>query len=317
MAKALVKGFDENFIWEIARDYCHWGPGYSGSLILSDNSSGFMQARGIKEVELGKPFGRLKITQFLSGIDDEGQHLYLFGRRYERPLSRRWYVGISETAKTSKTPNPLILVLPFYLYQHLFLDIDEEFNTLYSADVLFRNPRGQEFYGELLIDDITAPRIFGERFDRPRKTGYLLGLYLPGVFGRRESSFRAEYIFIDPLTYGATRDDFPELAYIHNMDVIGHPIGPNAEAIYLRWEHWLGQKFSTIIQYLNQRQIDPATTDTGAPMRGKRRVLSAQLAYDISPGTSISLRIAPFETVTPTGVEESGTVYSVRASLSF
>jgi len=317
LAKVLIKGFDENFIWEIGRDYLHWGPAYSGSLILSDNSAGFVQAQGIKEIDFGKLLGRLKITQFTGTFEDRGERLYLFGRRYERPLSRRWYVGISETAKTSRAPNPLILVLPFYLYQHLFLDIDEEFNTLYSADLLFRNPRGQEFYGELLIDDITAPRIFGDRFDRPRKTGYLLGFHLPKAFGSAQSSFRAEYIFIDPLTYSATRDDLPELAYIHDTDVIGHPIGPNAKGIYLRAEHYFNEKFSTIIEYLDQRPTDPGITDTGAPMRGTRKVLSAQLAYDIRPGRSITVRIAPFESETPTGDRGSGTAYSVRASLSF
>ncbi|MCX6375920.1 MAG: hypothetical protein NTU88_07825 [Armatimonadetes bacterium] len=84
--KVILRGYDSNFIWSVGREYQNWGPAYSGSLILSDNSAPFWQARGIKEIDLGKLIGRLKITESLSVFEDKGQMLYLFGRRYERPL---------------------------------------------------------------------------------------------------------------------------------------------------------------------------------------------------------------------------------------
>jgi hypothetical protein len=306
--RVFMRGYGDNFLWSLGREYLNWGPAYSGSLILSDNSAAFLQARGAKEIDFGKFFGRIKITQFASTMRDGGKNLYLFGRRYERPISRRWHLGISETAKTSTTPNPLILAMPFYLYQHIFNEVDEEFNSLYAADLLYQMKGGNQAYLEFLIDDVTAPRIFGDRFDRPRKTGWILGYYDPRLFGgRRLSTFRAEYIFVDRLTYEATRPGFPELAYTHNTDIIGHPIGANAKALYLRGEQYLSSRLSLIAEYLNQQQTDP-----GPPEREQRRVLSLALAYDTSKDDSIGIRIAPFKIAPPGLPSDSGTTFEVR-----
>jgi len=311
--KAFIRGFDRNFVWSVGREYLNWGPAYTGSLILSENSPAFLQICGSKDINFGRLFGKVKVTQFASTFEDNDQTLYLFGRRYEKRLSSRWHAGISETAKTSITPNPLILVMPFYLYQHVFNEVDEEFNTLYAADLSYRTGSGFQIYGELVIDDITAPRIFGERRTRPRKTGYTFGFYAPKVFGdERLSTFRAEYIFVDRLTYEATRPAFPQLAYTHDGDIIGHPIGPNAKALYLRGERYLSDRFSVIAEYLNRSQTDP-----GPPERDLRRILSLMLAYDAAPDKSIALRVAPYEITPPGQPAQDGTRYEVRASFAF
>ena len=316
--KIFIRGFDHNLVWSIGREYLNWGPSYSGSLILSDNSSAFVQGRVSKELSFGKLFGRVKIAQFASVFEDDDKTLYLFGRRYEKQISERWHLGISETAKMNEAPSPLILVMPFYLYQHIAggpgSDEDQSLNALYAADLTYRTSGGAEAYGELLVDDITAPKIFGSNpFDRPRKTGYIFGYYTPKLLGgERPTSFRAEYIFIDRRTYEATRAQFPELAYTHNNVIIGSPIGPNAKALYLRSEKKLSEKWSIIAEYLNQKQVD-----SGTPLRGEQRIVSALLSYDIAPDKSISVRVAPYK-ITPSGKPaEEGTKYELRASIAF
>jgi len=311
--KAFIRGFDKNFVWSVGREYLNWGPAYTGSLILSESSPAFLQIRGSKEVNFGKLFGKVKITQFAGGFEGNDQTLYLFGRRYEKRLSDRWHAGISETAKTSITPNPLILVMPFYLYQHLFDEIDEEFNTLYAADLSYRTGSGFQIYGEVAVDDITAPRIFGDRFTRPRKTGYTLGFYAPRVFGGgRLSTLRAEYIFVDRRTYEATRPSVPELAYTHDGDIIGHPIGPNAKALYLRGEQSLNKRVSIIAEYLNQHQTDP-----GPPDADRRRILSLMIAYDGAPDKSTALRVTPYEITPPGQPALDGVKYELIFSCGF
>ncbi len=311
--KIMVRGYGKDFTWEIGRDYFWWGPCYTGSLILSNNSAGFWHAGGSKEFSFGPFFGRVKISQFASAFEDKGDMLYLFGRRYERQLSHGWHIGISETAKTSKMPNPLILVLPFYLYQHIFNEVDEEFNTLYSADVLYAGRQEYQLYGELLIDDITSPRIFGGGFERPRKTGWTIGLYLPKIFTEDKlSTFRAEYIYIDRLTYSATREDYPLLAYTHNTEVIGHAIGPNSKALYLRFERSLAEKLSVIGEYLDQREAEASD-----PRRNNEKTLAIQLIYDISADKSIVVSVAPYKVNMPNGSQKSGTFYQIRATAAF
>lgn len=311
--RAFIRGFDSSFVWSVGREHLNWGPAYSGSLILSDNSPGFIQARGIKEVDFGKFLGRVKITQFAGTFEDDDKTLYLFGRRYEKKISNRLYAGISEAAKTSVAPNPLILVTPFYLYQHLFNHIDEEFNAIYGADLSYLAPSGMQVYGELAIDDFPSPEIIGADWKGPRKEGYTLGIYFPKVFkSNRYSSFRAEYIYINQRIYEATRTNLPELAYTHDGEIIGHPIGPNSNALYLRGEHYITDKLSVIGEYFNQRQTSP-----GDPERGSRRVLSMQAAYDFSPDRSIALRVSPFKITQPNGSTESGAEYQLRAYLAF
>lgn len=311
--KAFIRMYGRNFTLSVGREYQNWGPVYSGSLILSDNAPAFWQLRGVKEVSLGNLFGRIKITQFASVFEDDELTLYLFGRRYEKELSERWHLGISETAKLSKTPNPLILVLPFYAYQHLFLDTDEEFNALYAIDATYQLSDNCQVYGEFLIDDVTSPAIFGKHSKRPRKTGRALGMYFPRlVAGKRVSSLRAEYISIDRLTYSATREEFPELAYTHDHQVIGSSIGQNGRAVYVRGEHYLSDKVSLIGEYLNQTQKDP-----GDPERPKERTVSVTFAYDPAPDKSISLRLAPSKITTPDGNHTSDTKADIRLSFAF
>lgn len=315
--KAFVRGFDSNFVWTVGRQYQNWGPSYSGSVILSANSPAFWQLSGSREVDFGSFIGRVKITQFASAFEDTGENLYLFGRRWEKNLSDQWFAGVSETAKTTFVPNPLIAVMPFYLYQHLFDSVDEEFNALYAADLTFRTKAGAKVYGELVIDDITAPRIFGDSFDRPRKIAYVVGAYTPRLFpGRRATTMRAEYILADPRTYEATRVNVPELAYIHDGEFIGTPVGRNSKALYVRCEHYFTDRFSVIGEYLNQRpKASVAPDDPSASVA--RRTISVQMSYDFALDRSLSLRIAPYRVAMPGLPAEEGTRYDLQATWAF
>ena len=313
LTKAFARGIETGFEWSVGREFLNWGPAYSGSMILSDNSPAFNQVRAAKEIEFGKIFGRVKITQFGTTFEDEGARYYLFARRYEKPFNRNWHLGISETAKTDFVPSPLLAVMPFYLYQHLFNSQDAHMNNFYSTDLTYTADNGMQAYAELGIDDMTSIRLLGKANQRPRKTGVVVGFYTPKLFADdRLSTFRAEYVTIDRLTYGATRPEYPGLAYTHDGQMIGSPVGPNAKAIYLRGERYFSDKFSAIAEYFNQWQ-----TGSGDPERGHQRVLSLMAAYDLRPDASIALRIAPFKTITPGEPSESGTEYELRASFGF
>ena len=310
--KAFIAGNNRGTSWLVGRAYQNWGPSYSGSLILSDNAPAFWQARAARDIDFGKAIGRVKVTQFASVFEDLDQKLYLIGRRYEKPLSDRWQIGLSETAKLNKMPNPLVLAMPLYLYHYLFLhDEDEHMNNMVGADVLYRASGGRRIYAELLIDDMTAPRLLSDDFSRPRKIGYTIGFSLPGPRGDHGSSFRVEYISVDRLTYSASRTDAPELAYLHDTQYIGHAIGPNSEALYLRGERVLSNRLSAVVEYLNQRQKDP-----GKPERGSREYLSLTTSWDIAPDKSASVRVTPYEITPPGGSSDHGVQYELRASFA-
>ena len=313
LTKAFARGIESGFEWSVGREFLNWGPSDSGSVILSDNSPAFNQIRASKEVEFGKLFGRVKITQFGTTFEDHGGRKYLVARRYEKPFNRNWHLGISETAKTNFCPSPLMAIMPFYLYQHLFNKQDARMNNVYSTDLTYLADNGVQAYAELVVDDMTSNDLFGKANERPRKTGVVAGFYTPKLFaGDRLSTLRAEYITIDRLTYTATRPEFLDLAYTHDGQIIGHPIGSNSKAIYLRGEQYFSDKLSVIAEYFNQwesKQEDPRS--------GHQRVVSVMAAYDLTPNTSLALRVAPFKTSFPGEPSDSGTKYELRASFGF
>jgi hypothetical protein len=205
-------------------------------------------------------------------------------------------------------------VIPVYLYEHINPSLQERFKSDYSTDLLYRTNSGIEYYGNLLVTDMTSPSFLpGSHRPAPRRFGWTLGTYLPKVLpGPHTSTLRAEYTFVDRLTYTATFPNHPELAYVYDSQVIGSPFGPNSNGFYLRGEQYFTDKLSLILEYLNNRQ-----TNTGDPEVGNTRFLSAQLAYDINPRTSVSFRIEPFKNDLPQGGTQKGTLNEVRATYAF
>lgn len=303
--KAFVRFFGDNFVWSAGKEHLRWGPGYSGSVILSDNTPALTQVRASGDVYLGKFLGKIRLTQFASSFVDQGETVYLLGRRYERKLSECTTLGVSETAKIGIVPNPLILIMPFYLYQELFMEVDAQFNALYAIDLSCRSG-GMQVYGEAMVDDMTAP-IFGAGYDRPRKIGYVLGVNIGDASKPKASTLRAEYIFVDRLAYEATREDHPEMAYTYDGCVIGHPVGQNGNAVYLRGERYLSDNLSAVAEYYNRRQSDPDD-----PQTGSEYYVSVLLCYDIDSRSSVSVRAMPYKTIVGGGYEDSGTVWEFR-----
>jgi hypothetical protein len=181
-------------------------------------------------------------------------------------------------------PNPLILILPIYLYEHIYLDdVDETFNALYGLDVTYSFANDSSAYLEFMIDDMTAPGFLpGSSNDRPQKLGWLLGA---NHNFSRNTSLRLEYILTDAGTYLSTRPDYPQLSYTHDGFVIGHPVGANSKAIYARLEQKLSTKLDGAVEYLWRGARDPAGVNPE-----DEKAYDAFLSYGIKPQTALWLR---------------------------
>lgn len=287
--KYFIRGKTPNWEWEIGQNWMWWGPGYSGSMILSDNSPAFPMVKLGKDFNFGRKIGNIKITQFVSRFEDDGQTFYLLGRRWEKRFSRYFHAGISETAKTSKTPNPLAFILPsYYLYQLIYLDdVDKEFNVLVAIDATYKFSPRFEGYIDYLIDDRTAPQFLLDEpaWNIPRKTGYLIGAYSPDLLGDGTTGLRLEYIMTEPGTYGATRPDFPGLAYTHDGFIIGHPVGQNSEAFFVRLDRKFGREWTAFVELLDRKPRNPEGVNPDDTRR-----FSIFVARDVAPRASLILR---------------------------
>ena len=289
LEKLFLRGKTPNWEWEIGRDWLWWGPGYSGSLILSDNSPAFDLLKLGKDFYFGRHIGNVKITQFVSTFRDGGERFYLLGRRWEKRFSNKLHLGINETAKTSKIPNPLAFVLPsLYLYQHIFLeDVDREWNAFLSFDLFYRFSRRFESYLDALVDDMNAPSFLrhGASYHRPRKIGVLIGGHWPDLLHDGTTGLRVELILTDRGTYEASRTDVPGLAYTHDGLVIGHPVGPNSEAIFLRLDRRIGSEWAAVVEYLGRR-----AHKADGPNPESTHRLSLLAVRDLSPRLSLTAR---------------------------
>ena len=90
---------------------------------------------------------------------------------------------------------------------------------------------------------------------------------------------------VDPGTYQATRPDVPGLAYTHDGFVIGHPVGSNSEAFFLRLDQKFGDRWTGIVGYLDR---SPKALDGPNPFDTSE--LAVVLNRDITLRGSVSLR---------------------------
>ncbi len=287
--KAFIRGKTKSVEWEIGKDYLWWGPGYSGGLILSDNSPSFPMVLMSKDLSLGKRIGHVKMTQFVGRFHDRSKTAWLLGRRWEKRFSERLHLGINETGKMTKTPNPLALVLPsLYLYEHIFLDdIDKEYNAFISGDITYKFSPKFEIYGDLLIDEMNAPSWLrhGPNMHRPTAIAVLAGLHWRDLTGDDTTRLRTEFISVSKVTYTASREDYPELDYTQGGLLMGSPVGPNSRAVFVRLDKRFPDHWTGALEALMRWPTNEVATDIGDTHR-----ISLLVARDLAPRTSLTFR---------------------------
>lgn len=306
----FVRGKTPNWEWEVGSDFMWWGPGYSGSMILSNNSPSFPFVQASSDINFGKHVGKIKLSQFASYFTQDGKGVYLIGRQWEKRFSKQFSLSFIETAKTNTSSGLLALAFPsFYLYEHIYLDdVDAKFNSFMGIDIKYRYSPKFETYLDFLADDMLAPSAMRTEpaWDIQQKLGFLLGAYWPKAMFKGTTGVRTEIIYVDPLTYTATRDSAPELDYTHDGLIIGHPVGPNSEAVFVRVDRKVAPGYAFAAEYLGRKPVD---SDGINPFNTSR--LSLLGVRDISPRFSFELRYDALKT------PENESRYQLGATYAF
>jgi hypothetical protein len=284
--------------WEIGNRALRWGPGYSGSLTLSDVTPSLPMIRGQIGWSLGK-LGYWKVDQFVSRFSESGDAKYLIGRRIAHPINRNLTLGLSETAKSDKAPNPSILFLPLLAYQRVFEKDTNVINVMDSLDLHYRNGAA-EVYGELFIDDLTAPAGFRSAGKVPRKVGYLVGWRRANLFGAKGPDLRVEYARTDQNTYLHRN---PPVSYYDDGFPLGHPMGPNAKSLLVRADRRLSPRVEVMgaVQFLSQTKTPP-------PDSAKGTAATFGISYDFRNDRSVTLKVSPGRRVDRYDAQTTGTV---------
>ena len=254
--KAYIRFQNHRLEVLLGREPLFWGPGYGGSLIVSDNSPAFdmvlLQAR----------FGPVKAIAFSAMLDkmwheEPRRYLasrYLSGHRIDWIVSDRIELGLSELILYGGEARDMELqyinpLLPYYANQWNS-DLDD--NVLVSADFAVRPVDRLKIYGQFLVDD------YNYTDHDPHALGYIAGLYLSDSLGIPGTDFRAEYTRIDTWTYTHLEQ---ENQFTHFGWVIGHHLGPDADQIFVELSQMINVDTRFKVTYAFERQGSRTVAD--------------------------------------------------------
>ena len=267
-----VVGFrSEHFEIRFGRDRTHWGPG-EGSLILSDYSSVADQLQirttfwRIQYVNLFAAFTALQPFGFIPPNIVHPRKYGAFHRlsvnvspRVNLEIFESVIFGTDSTSGRSGEFDPAYLN-PVILYRTVEADRGSPDNVLLGAGASWIPVNGLRVYGQVLLDEFIASKLFTS--DWTSRWGLLAGFHAVPL---EQLSIRGEYARLRPYLYthrSATT------AYLHYLDQLGHPAGPNAVdyAIFVdyrplpRWHGAMNLSFT-------RRGRNPAFVNVGADPR--------------------------------------------------
>lgn len=213
-----------------------WGPGRSGSLVLSGNVNP-MPMVGYRINRGASSYVRLL------GMMERNGDRRLFGHRLEYSPRSTIAIGISETAVIAENASLLLYWpfpgLPIYAIQHVLAQRDSSLNRLVNVNVgvdfraKFAFPASVmtdnvEVYGELFVDD--AQGKVANRSSIPDWFGGLAGVDITQIPGLPGLEVNLEYVGITNYVYSHSN---PQVDYTFEGAIIGHPLGPDADSLIL------------------------------------------------------------------------------------
>ncbi|GBC96029.1 hypothetical protein HRbin16_01829 [bacterium HR16] len=246
--------------WRVGQAPLRWGGGYSGAMLLSDTPPPMLHVDYRQPWHLGRWLGTWRYEQMVALFDEDGSRRYVMARRLSRALSPRWQISLAEAFKANKLPAGLsALVLPFYLYQHLFTwrlydGNDQWFNYMADVQVQYRFAQ-QRLYVDLLLDDLQAPRWLTRfRYTTPRKSGVLVGYHTPLSDG---GQLVVEVAHTDGDPGGGVYNfKISENRWQYRDAVLGHPVGTNRDMLYLRLDLPLARRGYLAVEHINTRMAN-------------------------------------------------------------
>lgn len=247
------------FFLSLGRDRLHWGPGRSGSLILSRTSP------SLDFLALSGQYGWISFVSFAGVLDALGvnrsglpapdstifYNRYLSGHRVELFLWRKLALGFSETVVyggQGRTLEPYYLN-PLFWFQGAQLNANRDDNTFAAIDFSFYPVRTLELYGQLLLDDFQIEKKT-QSDQEPNEIGYQTGFFLADPFSLT-GDFNLEYTRVANRTYNQA---LPYNRYLNRNQSLGYPSGPDGEHFFVSFRKWLpgAQALTGTYQYHRQ-----------------------------------------------------------------
>ena len=326
----LQSGYGKLTFWNaellVGRESIWWGPGFRGSMTLSNNGFPLDQVR-LSSAEpfrlpwIFKYLGPVNLTGFAARLDEnrEVPNALLGGWRINVAPSRFVEVGFSRAFQFGGDGRASIKPWNFL---RLLVDQGSDdpnsalnVNNVMSLDLAIRIPdvrryiwvaRDLSLYFEFGWDDT----LFGVFV--PDKPGGIVGTYLTGLFGDPKLDFRIEYTRTSEIqfTHSIYRSGFT-----NRGSVLSHFIGTDGSEIFTRLSRWISPNLLLGFQ-LSRAQIGSTDAKFAGSEKEKRNSLGIDLSYRISDRYSIFLKY-DFSRVENRGFVASNTEYDNLFRIEF
>lgn len=266
--KGYVKFSVDNFEIEVGRDSIWWGPGYHGSLLMSNNAKPFdmIKISNPSATLLPWIFSRLgpfKYNMFLSELDKESDSGHppdskLFGLRFDFKPHPLFEFGLSYLCQFGGD-RPGIGSLGFSDYINILFSNEcrdgdkRDSNKEFAIDVAVTIPNvssilplaeSVKIYAEWGGEDAGYP---------PDKRAYLLGAVLNDIFTLNGVKLRSEYANLSPSSAGGAWYTHGWWPMKQNGKVFGHHAGTDSDDLFVELSQVLENKFSYKIGFDRER----------------------------------------------------------------
>lgn len=237
----------KHFNFLLGRSFVRWGPGATGSLLLSDFSRPLDQMYADFSYKWLRFFFLTASLNTVS-VNNTVANRYFSAHRLNFQLRKNIWLGISETVIYGG-PNAapqLAFHIPVIFYHGVILNGPTLGNTMGSIDISCYPAKNMHLYGELLIDDIQLEKS-GPVDLEPNEWGLLIGIQS----AYQRFFWETEYVRVTNRTYKT-----PDLweSYTFRNDPLGYFLGNDFDHLRIRGNYWLRSDFrlQTILQFIRR-----------------------------------------------------------------
>ncbi|MDZ7724265.1 MAG: capsule assembly Wzi family protein [candidate division KSB1 bacterium] len=255
--QAYVRVNWDRFDVLIGRDFLRWGPGETGSLVLSNHARPLDQLRArarfgpfdymfvISELDpmngLARDSSRFTARRYLSG---HRLGLSLFENRFRVAVSEIMVYGGENQSFNSVYLNPVLF------YHGAQKNEAGAGNVLPAVDFLYYPHNSFHVYASLLIDDIQIEKTRPGDLE-PNEIGLITGVKWSDPFAFSGLTLSGEYTRVTNRTYKTL--SFHEV-FLHRNKPLGHPLGNDFDLLQIEAEQWFSADLQCKLHYSHTRR---------------------------------------------------------------
>ena len=285
--------FDLGKNWDLVagRDSQWWGPGYHGAILLSNNAEPFdmlrvTQRRPVMLPWIFKYLGPFRFTFFVTNLERDRTipEPYLYGLRFNFKPHPQVEIGIHKTAILGGEGRPE--------------DLKTWFKSLLAINDLDNAGNDQDPGDQRAGFDVTLTLPYrlqpmqiyleadgeDEKHNIPDIWAYLVGLYLPRIFGLEHVGLRVEFADTSqPRSPTAWYNHhIYQTGYTYKGRIIGHHIGTNAMDFFTELSlRFPEQNVRCALSY------DREEVNVSEPLREQTNKIGAAVDHDVTRNLSL------------------------------